>query len=52
VDEEAQPVDEEKSPVDPHPVDENPEEHIGDAMLDPWKDETQTDWPNNEEETS
>ena len=29
-----------------HPVDENPEEHIGDETPDPWNDEDQTDWPN------
>lgn len=29
-----------------HPVDENPEEHIGDETRDPWDDEDQKDWPN------
>lgn len=29
-----------------HPVDENPEEHLGEATADPWNDESQTDWPN------
>lgn len=33
----------------PHPVeDEDPEEHIGEAMLDPWDDDDQPDWPNEE----
>lgn len=41
-----QPVDTplEKSPA--HPVDEDPEQHIGDQIADPWDDESQTDWPN------
>lgn len=29
--------------------DENPEEHIGEAIPDPWSDPAQTDWPDNEE---
>jgi hypothetical protein len=29
-----------------HEVDENPLDHIGEEMLDPWSDEKQTDWPN------
>lgn len=29
-----------------HPTPEDPEEHIGDEMLDPWADDKQTDWPN------
>ncbi len=32
---------------DPHPVDENPEDHVGDETPDPWDDPTQIDWPNN-----
>lgn len=32
----------------PHPVDEDPEEHIGKKTLDPWDDPEQTDWPTNE----
>lgn len=28
---------------------ENPEEHIGEAIPDPWADPTQTDWPDNDE---
>lgn len=34
--------------VDPHLVDEDPEEHLGAEILDPWVDPTQLDWPNNE----
>lgn len=30
---------------DPHLVDENPEDHIGDEIFDPWEDDEQTDWP-------
>lgn len=45
-----QPV--EEVPVDavpvPHTVDENPEEHIGEETADPWADDAQTDWANNE----
>ncbi|WP_188116240.1 hypothetical protein [Salinispora cortesiana] len=30
----------------PHPApDENPEQHIGLQMPDPWVDPAQTDWP-------
>lgn len=29
-----------------HPVNEDPEEHIGDELIDPWVDPEQTDWPN------
>ncbi len=29
----------------PHPVHEDPEQHIGDQIPDPWADPTQTDWP-------
>lgn len=29
----------------PHPVEENPEEHMGEEMQDPWSDENQKDWP-------
>jgi len=32
---------------DPHPVVEDPEEHIGEEMPDPWDDPNQTDWPTN-----
>lgn len=28
--------------------DEDPEQHIGDEIADPWDDEFQTDWPQNE----
>lgn len=34
--------------VDPHEVDENPEELMGEEILDPWLDEEQTDWPMDE----
>jgi hypothetical protein len=30
-----------------HPVDENPLEHIGEELKDPWSDRTQKDWPAN-----
>ena len=29
-------------------TDEDPEEHIGDEIKDPWDDAFQTDWPQNE----
>lgn len=32
-----------------HPVDEDPEDHIGDELIDPWLDDEQKDWPNAEE---
>lgn len=32
-------------PTNPHPVDEDPEECIGEEILDPWADPVQTDWP-------
>jgi hypothetical protein len=35
---------------DPHEVDENPELHIGEELLDPWKDATALDWPNDEDD--
>lgn len=35
---------------DPHPVDEDPEDHVGRRRKDPWADEKQTDWPNNDAE--
>lgn len=35
---------------DPHAADENPENHIGDEVLDPWKDATALDWPNEDAE--
>ena len=41
------PVDGTVDVQNPHPVDENPEDHIGDELKDPWDDETQTDWPSN-----
>lgn len=34
-----------KNYVDPHPVDEDPENHIGEEIPDPWDDPEQTDWP-------
>lgn len=34
------------STVDAHPVpEEDPEEHIGQVILDPWEDPAQPDWP-------
>ncbi len=34
------------SATDPHPVpDEDPEQHIGAQLPDPWADPAQTDWP-------
>jgi hypothetical protein len=32
----------------PHQVDEDPEENIGLEIPDPWSDDRQTDWPNEE----
>lgn len=37
----AQPI-----PPNPHASGEDPEEHIGDIIPDPWDDDAQTDWPN------
>lgn len=42
-DEGPQPVD---APHPAHPVEEDPEDHIGDEMPDPWTDASQGDWPN------
>ena len=36
--------------VDPHAVDEDPEGLLGEVTLDPWVDNTQLDWPNNDED--
>lgn len=36
--------------TEPHPVVENPEDHIGDEIQDPWKDPEQLDWPMNDDE--
>jgi hypothetical protein len=33
---------------DPHPVNEDPEDLIGPEIADPWSDDRQTDWPNEE----
>lgn len=41
-----QPVDTPVEQNPAHPVDEDPEQHLGDEINDPWDDETQTDWPN------
>lgn len=30
---------------DPHPFEEDPEQHLGDVTKDPWDDVDQTDWP-------
>lgn len=35
-----------------HEVDENPLEHIGEEMPDPWSDPKQTDWPNCDDVTA
>lgn len=37
--------------VDPHEHDEDPEKLMGAVIPDPWADNTQIDWPNNEDET-
>lgn len=39
-------------PEDPHAAapEENPEDHIGNEIADPWTDEGQQDWPNEEVE--
>lgn len=29
---------------------ENPEDHIGEELLDPWADAEALDWPNNEDD--
>lgn len=34
--------------IDPHEVDENPEDHIGEELPDPWEDDSAKDWPNEE----
>lgn len=36
----------------PHPVDENPENFIGQQTSDPWEDDSQTDWPTETVDTS
>jgi hypothetical protein len=39
-------------PVDANPAhttDEDPEDHIGRKLKDPWADPRQTSWPNNDE---
>jgi hypothetical protein len=33
-----------------HPVDEDPEDHLGEEIPDPWADNEQVDWPNGEVE--
>lgn len=33
-----------------HLADEDPEENMGEVILDPWADNTQLDWPNNPDE--
>lgn len=44
----AAPVD--SSPA--HEVDEDPEQHLGDVIVDPWDDDAQTDWPSNSPEVN
>jgi hypothetical protein len=34
-----------------HPVDENPDELVGEETKDPWADKSQTDWPNTDQDT-
>ena len=46
------PVEEEVERHPAHPVDEDPEDHIGDEIIDPWLDDEQKDWPNAEEAIS
>ena len=36
--------------VDPHAVDEDPEDLLGEVTLDPWVDNTQLAWPNHDED--
>lgn len=36
--------------VDPHQVDEDPEQLLGEEIPDPWLDEAQTDWAVNEDD--
>lgn len=31
---------------EPHAVEEDPENHLGPIIKDPWDDPDQTDWPN------
>jgi hypothetical protein len=35
---------------DPHAVDEDPELHIGEELLDPWDDAEALDWPTDDDE--
>lgn len=35
-----------------HEVEENPEDHLGDVINDPWDDDAQTDWPSNNQEVN
>jgi hypothetical protein len=35
-----------------HEADEDPLEHMGDEMPDPWSDPKQTDWPNCDDVTA
>lgn len=39
--------DDKTKPIEP--VFENPLDHVGDEIPDPWDDVTQEDWPNNED---
>jgi hypothetical protein len=38
------PVDGTVSTNNPHPVDENPEDHVGDEQSDPWSPENRKEW--------
>lgn len=46
----SQPTDENLESVDPDAVDEDPEQCVGEEIPDPWDDEEQTDWPQDDEE--
>ena len=35
---------------EPHELEEDPEQHVGPEIKDPWADDNQLDWPNNEDE--
>lgn len=38
-------VDKKNCVNNPHSTNEDPEEHLGKEIPDPWDDETQKDWP-------
>jgi len=43
-------VDPDEDLNDLHAADEDPEQCIGEEQLDPWKDGTALDWPNDDED--